>query len=269
MSVGQEPDCDGKPMQSGDVCYVTITRGGSAVGSESVSYDEMVKRNKKAVPDSLLMGLPTVGLAAVGLLWALPALRADIRIPGRVSIPARPLVAHVQEPAVRRLTERFEQAGTLRLGDLKLSRDGVSDPSGDHLPWSDDWELSGVRTHNGKNHKVVIDAPDGQWLSAVVPNLPMAQAVLAVLAQRQVALEAVPVPEDALKLLRYFEHHQTLPRRDDLLSLTRDWLRAIREGAGQADADRLRQRAESLEEAGSAAFDLALMIRRWSSDART
>ncbi|GAA4621551.1 hypothetical protein GCM10023196_010240 [Actinoallomurus vinaceus] len=185
MSVGHGPKCDGTPMKPGDVC--TIRSGDSTMGGEVVSYDEMVKRHKSALPDALLMGLPSAGLAAVALLWALPALRADVRIPGRTRVTARPLIGPGQAPAVQRLMENFEQAGTLRLGELELSRDGASDPSGNLLPWSDDWELSGVRTGKKKEkHKVVIDAPGGRWLSAVVPNLPVAQALLKVLVQHHV-----------------------------------------------------------------------------------
>ncbi len=157
-------------MSPEDICRTTFSGGGTSTSD----YNDAVRDYEQAWPIALWFALPAIGLGAACLVCGVLLRRASVRIPEGDDHSG-------QEAAVERLLEEFEQTGSLQLGELALSGTGASDAHGNHLPWSTDWRVIGIRAPK-KRAQIVVDAPGKRWLSAAVPNVPKARTLLRILA---------------------------------------------------------------------------------------
>ncbi|WP_328771834.1 hypothetical protein [Streptomyces sp. NBC_00286] len=93
------------------------------------------------------------------------------------------IVDRTRERIVRRIREMFDREGTVRLGELTLTREGVYDREGGHLPWGGDWRIDGLPFPTGEGERpcyntVYVHSADRRTLAAQVPELTVATGVL-------------------------------------------------------------------------------------------
>jgi hypothetical protein len=93
------------------------------------------------------------------------------------------IVDRTRERIARRIREMFDREGALRWGELTLTREGVYDREGGHLPWSGDWRIEGLPFPTGEGegpcyNTVYVHSADRRTLAARVPELTVATGVL-------------------------------------------------------------------------------------------
>ncbi|MFD3486386.1 hypothetical protein [Streptomyces sp. NPDC058665] len=93
------------------------------------------------------------------------------------------IVDRTREGITRRIRAMYEREGKVRLGELTLTREGIYDADGGHLPWSADWRVAGLPFPRGGTdgpcyNTVYVHTPDGQTLAALVPELTVTTRVL-------------------------------------------------------------------------------------------
>jgi hypothetical protein len=98
------------------------------------------------------------------------------------------IVDRTRERIMRRISETFDQEGAVRLGELTLTREGIYDREGGHLPWSGDWRIDGLPFPKGEGegpcyNTVYVHSTDRRTLAAQVPEPSTATGALKELAE--------------------------------------------------------------------------------------
>ncbi|MFI6084072.1 hypothetical protein ACIBBB_24345 [Streptomyces sp. NPDC051217] len=93
------------------------------------------------------------------------------------------IVDRTREGIIRRIREVYDREGKVRLGELTLTREGIYDADGGHLPWSGDWRIDGVPFPRAEAegpwyNTVYVHSTDGRTLAAMVPELSTATGLL-------------------------------------------------------------------------------------------
>ncbi|MFJ9030486.1 hypothetical protein ACIRQP_18555 [Streptomyces sp. NPDC102274] len=93
------------------------------------------------------------------------------------------IVDRTRERIIRRIREIFDREGKVSIGELTLTREGIYDGDGGHLPWSGDWRIGGLPFPKDKGgglcyNTVYVHSADGRTLAAQVPELTAATVVL-------------------------------------------------------------------------------------------